>query len=345
MKRTLSSSGEVRRKLDRFRALRNDPATTREFALGIIETEANPELLAAALRSLGENVRPEDGPVLRDLYRYFAESGRKRDAGGQLRAAVLGALWHLRDRDDIPLATTAARTVEQNFQGDGDIIRAAGLALLGVLDPETGTHHALVALGTNDASRMTGEPAMTAIRLLANLGHPEPLALFVAASSEATMPDLLAEAFRGLIGVPAAHLRPLLELYAPDPGSNDRPRPLDDVALLGLCDLLITLELDDTVARALGQFLRSSSLDVYAVLATSIVAGRRPELIALFLESLPTEVGQPRLRIALDALRHAPQTPDVEAATARLIERTTSEPTLADLANTYDEDEETEDED
>ena len=338
MKRTLSSSSEVRRKLDRFRALRNDPATTRDFALGVIESESNPELLAAALRALGENVRPEDGPVLRDLYRHFAESGRKRDAGGQLRAAVLGVLWHLRDRDDIPLAIGAARTVEQNFQGDGDIIRAAGLALLGVLDPEAGTHYALVALGANDASRMTGEPAMTAIRLLANLGHPEPLALFVVASEESTMPDLLAEAFRGLTGVPSAHLRPLIELYSPHPDSDDRPRRLDDVALLGLCDLLIALELDDTVARALRQYLRVSSLDVYAVLATSIVASRRPELIALFLESLPTEVGQPRLKIALDALRLAPQTPEVEAATARLVERTTGEPTLADLAGTFDED-------
>ena len=344
MKRVLSSSAEVRRKLDRFRALRNDPATTREFALDIIESESNPELLASALRALGENVRPEDGPLLRDLYHYFAESGRKRDAGGQLRAAVLGALWHLRDSEDLPLATAAARTVERSFQGDGEMIRAAGLALLGVLDPGPATYLALAALGTLDAAEMSGEPALTAIRLLGNLGHREPLALFVYQSAGATLPDLVAEAFRGLVGVPVTQLHPLIELFdAPPPR---RSRHLEDVAILGLCDLLITLELDPVVRSALNRFLNGSSIDVYAVLATSIVASRRTELINLFLESLATEVSQPRLRIALDALRHAPPSPEVGAMIERLAQREANQPTLSDLAGTFDaEPEESESED
>jgi len=338
VKRVASSSSEVRRKTDRFRALRNDPAGTREFALGIIETEGNPELLATALRALGDNVRQEDGGALRDLYHHFAEAGRKRDAGGQIRAAVLAALWHLHDRDDLDLARAAVRTLERTFQGNGELIRASGLALLGVLDGEAATFAAIHILGTGDAAEMSGEPALTAVRLLANLGEPEPLALFVASSDFGVLADLLAEAFRGLAAVPAAHLHELIRLYLPDSDRRDRPRHLDDVAMLGLCDLLTALELDDVVAEAVRHFLKVSSLDVYAVFATSIVASRRTELIALFLETFTTEPSQPRLRIALDALRHAPQTPEVEAATVRLQERTTQEPTVRDLAGTFDED-------
>ena len=342
VKRVSSSSSEVRRKLDRFRAIRNDKGATREFALGIIESEANPELLAAALRALGENVSHEDGPILRELYHHFADSGRKRDAGGQLRGAILGALWHLRDRDDIPLALEASRHREPSLNGDGELIRAAGLALLGVLDAEVAAYRAIAMLGLNDASPMSGEPALTAARLLANLGQREALAMYALGaapagdvfesirSRRASLPDVTAESLRGLAGVPADRLQPILERFA---------QAEDEVILLGLCDLLVSLDPDPLALELTRQLLRTASEDLYAVLATSIVASRRTELIAIFVESLTAEVRQPRLKIALDALHHAPQTPEVEAAMAQLVARTTTEPTLADLADTFDEDE------
>ncbi len=309
--------------------------------MGIIEAEGNPELLAAALRALGENVRPDDGPILRDLYGYFAESGRKRDAGGQIRAAVLSALWHLRDRDDLPLALEASRYTEPSLNGDGEIIRAAGLALLGVLDAEVATYRAITMLGLNDASPMSGEPALTAARLLANLGHREALAMYVLGSAPAAdvfeslrsrrapLPDVTAEALRGLAGVPADRLQSILGRFA---------MADDEVILLGLCDLLVSLDPDPIALELTAQLLRTASEDLYAVLATSIVASRRQELIGLFLESITAEVRQSKLTIALDALHHAPQTAEVEAAIASLTARTSHEPTLADLADTFDDD-------
>ena len=348
MKRVASSSSEVRRKTDRFRALRNDPSGTREFALGIIETEGNPELLAAALRALGDNVRPEDGVALRDLYHHFAEAGRKRDAGGQIRSAVLAALWHLHDRDDLPLALEASRHIEPSLNGDGEMIRAAGLALLGVLDPEIAAYRAIAMLGLNDASPMSGEPALTAARLLANLRQHEALAMYVLGhapaadvfeslrSRRAPLPDVTAEALRGLSDVPAARLQPILGRFA---------TAEDEVILLGLCDLLVSLDPDPIALDLTEELLRTASEDLYAVLVTSIVASRRPELIALLLASLPREVRRPRLVLALEALHHAPQTPEVAAAMANLRERTTQEPTLADLADTFDDDAEARDED
>lgn len=342
MKRVASSSSETRRKLDRFRALRGGPAATREFALGIIETEANPELLLSALRALGENVRPQDGAVLRDLYHHFAESGRKRDAGVQVRAGVLGALWHLRDRDDLPLALSASRHIEPSLNGNGELIRAAGLALLGALDPEVAAYRAITMLGLGDASPMSGEPALTAARLLAILGQHEALAMYVLSASPAeileslrtrreAIPDVTAEALRGLAGVPAERLQPILERFA---------QAEDEVILLGLCDLLVSLDADPVALDLTRQLLRSASEDLYAVLATSIVASRRPELLSLLLESTESEVRRPRLKTALDALYHAPPTPEVESAMARLTERTSGELTLADLANTFEEDDE-----
>lgn len=340
MKRTSSKPSEVRRKLDRFRALRNDPATARDFALEIIESEANQELLAAALRALGENVRMEDGPALRSLYEYFMADGRKRDAGGQVRMEILQALWHLRDRDDLPRALAATQHVEPSLNGNGELIRAAGLALLGVLDGDAAAYRAIAMLGARDANPMSGEPALTAARLLANLGHQPVLAMVAMSAAPGdgveglmarrrNIPDVTAEALRGLAGVPASHLQPLLERFA----NED-----DEVVLLGLCDLLVGLDADPVALGLTRQLLKSASDDLYAVLATSIVASRRSDLIGILLESLPDEVRQPRLVTALDALRHAPPTPEVERAMAELAERTTREPTLGDLAGTFDED-------
>lgn len=327
--------------MDRFRALRNDPEATREFALGIIESEGNPELLAAALRALGENVRTGDHTALRSVYEHFASDGRRRDAGGAIRVEVLRALWHLRERDDVGLALEASRLMEPGLNGNGELIRAAGLALLGVLDADAAAYRAITILGANDASPMSGEPAITAARLLANLGQQPALAIYVLGASSGggvlealrsrrpSVPDVIAEALRGLTGVPASYLQPILERFSHED---------DEVVLLGLCDLLVSLESDPVALELTAQLLRTATDDLYAVLATSIVASRRQELISLLLEALPAEVRQPRLKTALEALHHAPPTAAVGAAMAELTRRTAHEPTLADLTATFDED-------
>ena len=96
MKRTASAGPLARRRVDRLRALRGDPALLHAFAMEVLADEANPDIVRLALDALGEHVSAADGEVLRGVYAYFDAGRGKKDPGGSARTAVLQALWHLR---------------------------------------------------------------------------------------------------------------------------------------------------------------------------------------------------------------------------------------------------------
>jgi hypothetical protein len=290
-KRKLSSASDARRKVDRLRALRSSPRALHDFAMEILAEEGSPELVKLALESLGEEIRPDDGPILRQIYNDFDVDGVKKDPGGNVRVEVLKALWHLRSGDDLALALRARNTSERTLQANGEMIRAAGLALLGALDPSRGCLEAVLVLGRDDShpltesSHMTGEPALTAVRLLG-------------------------ETLRGLASLAFATLEPILV----DLASRE-----DDGLLVAVCDVLVELLPSPGLAPIVRKLLDSPSRgEVYEFLVSSIVASRRMDLIELVLESLPTEMSQKRLRSALEALRLAPRTPTVESAITEL---------------------------
>jgi len=317
MKRRVSSSSDARRKMDRLRALRGNAGQLHEHALSIIADEGSPELLGRALEALGDNVKDSDGPILRALYADFDQDGARRDPGGTVRVEVLRTLWHLRSREDLALASNAARKVEPSLQGNGEIIRAAGLALLGVLDPEAARFAAIETLGNRDASRFSGEPSITAARLLGNLGDTGSLLLFVLMERHAS-PEVRAEAIRGLGDAPIEQLERLLPELAGEGG---------DVILLGLADLVTALPPGAAVSNVVGQLLRSAAGDeMYGFVVSAIVASRRTELLDVLTETLPAETRRPRLAAALEALALAPQTPSVVAALTELGARLQARP-------------------
>lgn len=313
MKRGVSTSAEVRRKLDRFRALRNDPAARRELAREILDQEANAELLMAALQALGDQVRVEDHGVLCGLYSWLEEDFRRRDPGGMVRVEVLRVLWHLRLRDDLELAEAASTRVERSLNGNGEVIRAAGLALLGVLDPDVAAFRAAAMLARVDANPMNAEPALTAARLLGSLGHSVALAAHVLRPPRSEPSEVTAECIRGLSGLPVRHIQPVLDAFASS---------TDEVVLLGLGDLVVSLEPGEAVSAAVREMLTGADTpEVYGFLVTAIVASRRDDLLAELLGTLPGEVRQARLQLAHEALQLAPPTDEVRAALASLAGR------------------------
>lgn len=310
VKRRSAPSTEVRRKLDRFRALRNDPIAARDFAREILAEEANAELLVAALQALGEGARLDDHGLLHGLYAWLEEDFRRRDPGGLVRLEVLRVLWHLRARDDLEFAEAASTRVERSLNGNGEVIRAAGLALLGVLDPEAAAFRAAAMLARVDAHPMNAEPALTAARLLGSLGHSVALATHVLRPPRSEPPEVTAECIRGLAGLPVRHIQPVLDAFA----SSD-----DEVVLLGLGDLVVSLEPGEAVSAAVrGMLAGAGTPEVYGFLVTAIVASRRDDLVAVLLETLPDEMRQARLGLARDALELAPQTDAVREAVLSL---------------------------
>ena len=316
MKRKTSTGTEARRRVDRLRALRGDPPALREHVLGILADEGSPDLLKLALEALGDQVRAEDGPLLRELYEDFDSA--RRDPGGTVRVEVLKALWHLKDRNDIPLALRARNTSERTLQANGEMIRAAGLALLGALDPEQGAVEAVLVLGRDErdplrsSSEFTGEPALTAVRLLANLDETNALLLY-ALQGQAPTTDVLGEAIRGLVPLGPRVVEPLLEQLA----SSE-----DDGLLMAAFDVLVALPPGQGAERIAAKLLVSPTRgEVYAFLASAIVASRRTDLLDILLASLPNEMSQKRLRAAHEALELAPPSAEVAAALDELSKR------------------------
>ena len=318
VKRTVSSGQEARRRVDRLRALRGDATALRQEAIEIVASEGHPDILRLALEALGGGVRAEDGPALRALYEDFASANGKRDPGGAVRVEVLRVLWHLRSREDIELALRARHTTEGGLQLNGQMVRAAGLALLGVLDPERAAIEALMVLGrdANDPRRghdaLSGEPALTAVRLLGNLGQTNALLLVVLA--RLTPPgDILGEALRGLVPLGATVLGPILE---------DEAASGDAAVMLAAFDVALALPAGEEGARVVRMlFAAPVEPEVYAYGAAALVASRRSDLLEVFLGPLPTELSQARLRAAREALELAAPGPAVSEAIGNLDRR------------------------
>ena len=310
MKRVVAPSSEVRRKLDRFRALRGDDAQLRGLALEILPTEGNPELLAAALRALSAGVRIEDHATLIELYEHLDGDGKRRDVGGTVRVEILRVLWHLRDAEDHGLASHAATTFERSLNGSGEMIRAAGIALLGVLDLQAANMLAAEMLATNDADQFTAQPALTAAGVLAAHGEFVALALYAHSVVGHGYSEVVAECLRSLVSVPASQLTRLLDEFA---------KSGDEVLLLGLCDFIVEHAPDPlTSALALRVFHLREHDEIYAYLATATVASRRDDLLGALLTALKTETDRTLLKIAAQALDLAAPSPAVTETRAAL---------------------------
>ena len=298
-----------------MRALRSDPEAHHGFAIEVLADEANPEIVKLALESIGERVRSSDHAILRDVYDYFDAGGAKKDPGGDVRVAVLKVLWHLRSTSDIALAMRARNTGERTFQGNGEMIRAAGLALLGVLDPLSAATEAVLVLGRdgNDPatapSPMTGEPSLTAVNVLAASGESNTLLLYVL-SGAAPTPEVTGAALKGLTGIDGSVLRPILQSLA---------KSEDDGVLMAVCDAVLSMQPDPALGTIVLSLLNSPTRsELYEFIASSIVASRREELIEALIESLPKEMSRKRLAAAKNALELAPRTAAVEGALAEL---------------------------
>ena len=311
MKRKASAANEARRRLDRLRALRGHEGL-HDFVIEVLTDEGNPEIVLRALEALRDVVRPSDRLVLLDLYAYFDENGPKRDPSGPVRVEALRSLWHARSREDVEFAKRAARKFEPGLNGNGEMIRAAGLALLGAIDQDAGAFEAARVLGTRDASRFSGEPSTTAIRLLASLGQSA-MVLMYALDPPAGAPDLRAEAIRSLGGVPIEFLTDFLVGVA---------EIEDETVLVALADLAIDLPPAPQVSELVSTLLTTAPRgELYEFLASSVVASRRQDLIDVLVAALPGEMSQKRLRAAHEALQLAPPTDGTVAAIKELESR------------------------
>jgi hypothetical protein len=118
---------------------------------------------------------------------------------------------------------------------------------------------------------MSGEPAVTAARLLAMRDQLLPLYGLVAGGG--STPEVRAECLRGLTGLPVSLVTRLLEQY------HDEK---DNTVMVGIFDLLLGHVSRAEFAGFIASYLdRTQSIDLYRFVVNSIVASRDPALTAL----------------------------------------------------------------
>jgi hypothetical protein len=157
--------------LHQLRSLANQLREQAHYALEVLERERGTQIASEALATLTNTPVQQGRPLLRQLYEYYDDAGVKRDPGGDLRIALVGALLPLAESQDQALAERVVSTYEflpPNREECTSALRAAGLVLLNNLDPVLTSFHCTSLLVDRYTTRMSGEPAVSAVRLLAN---------------------------------------------------------------------------------------------------------------------------------------------------------------------------------
>jgi hypothetical protein len=300
--------------LRRLRDLAPDPPAQRVFALDLLEPGVGPALAGPALRVLDSTTDPAARPVLLRLYAHYAADGVRRDPGTSLRVALLRALRPLLGYPDLPLLETAVATYEflpPTRAEAAHELRALAL-LLHDLDPARALWDAVRLLADPHTSFMSGEPGVTAARLLGAEEQWLPLYYYVV-HQQPGVSEVRSECLRRLARLPVALLPAVLAQYADSE---------DEIVLAGLYDLLLTHPTHAEHYPRLLAFLRATHFyDVYRYLVASIVADHKADLLPPLLDIAAAERDPRKVEILRAALDLIGSDPDVQPVILALEKR------------------------
>ncbi len=252
--------------------------------------DRTPERERKALEVLTGDSRESLRAAFHRHYRHHQALPRRRDPGAHVRAAILRALRPAAGPDDVPLLEEALFTYElPPTEG----LRGAALVALSEVDPLRAAYHAARLLGDEHTSRMSGEPAVTAARVLASQGQTLPLYAQVLDPAGAPS-EVISECLRNLTGLPASLLPTLVSRYI---------ESRDEFVLVGLFDLIAGHQSAPEYADTLADFLRDTRLhDAYRYLVTMIVASRHPALLPVVLAAARRERDPLKVKALQEAL-------------------------------------------
>jgi hypothetical protein len=260
--------------LQQLRDLAGQPEEQAQLAITLLEPKLGAEVILAALQALCEDPPlAARSPLLR-LYAYYEEQGLRRDPAANLRASVLRVLRPLVLPEDTPLLAQATETYvfpPPTFQEEGALLRSAALNALSDVDETLARYHAVRLLANEHTDPMSGEPALSAARLLAVYGEITPLYFYVVQDNARTLPEVLSARY---------HTTP------------------EDGVLAGLFDLLLLHREGPYELDFLRTFLRTTErFDAYRYVTTVMLTAGRPVLLDELLTAARAEQHPDRLVI------------------------------------------------
>jgi hypothetical protein len=289
----MSTAARAASRLSDLRQLGDRPGEQASYAAQLLTTERNTDLQLAALRILTDRPDPAWRPALLQCYGQLQANAARRDQGGTVRAAILRALTPVARLEDTPLLEQAATTYEFLFGEAAGPLRAAALLALDEVEPRLAGFHAVRLLTDQHTSIMSGEPAVTAAKVLAARGQALPLYAYVV-QSDPPLGDVAAECLRGLSSLPASLLPGLIARYR---------ESTDELLLLGVFDLLLAHEARVIYHPFMLEFLSETRLfTLYRSLIATLVVTRDEDLIAALTSMAETETDPRKLDVLREAL-------------------------------------------
>ena len=283
--------------LQQLQSLAADPDAQAAYAVSLVNRKQPRNVQQMALRVLAKNPTLAARPILLDHYGWFMGDGPKRDPGAYVRGAVLAALRPIAHPDDLALAVQAVLTYEflpPGFKEEGGLLRAGGLLIVADLDDRIARFLAARLLGDEFNDPMSGEPGLTAIRVLASLDETLPLYQYAVGNATGKLPELVSECLRSLTSLPVLLVPPLVERFAAD---------ANPAIKIGLWDLLIQHQAGPqelpVLARALA---RERDLDILRYLAIGMLTTHHTALIDLVRQQARREKERHRVAVLREVL-------------------------------------------
>jgi hypothetical protein len=302
--------------LQTLRSLADQPAAQKEYAVTLLSERLGNEVILSALQALGQSPPATARPGLIALYQVYEQKGTRRDPAANLRAQILRVLRPLVQPEDVPLLLQAIETYvfpPPARLEEGAALRSAALNALAEVDETLSRYHAVRLLADKYTDPMSGEPALTAARLLAAYEESTVLYFYVMQELAQPVPEVLSEALRGLTRLPEACLPRVIERYEGSPHA---------VVLVGLFDLLLQHRSGPYGWDFIRTFLRSTQqVDAYQYLVTILLTQGREQGLTVLLEAIATEFDPARLTILELVLPLFATLPAIQAALQQVQER------------------------
>lgn len=301
-------------KLEKLKSLSDDFSEQQKYALEIVKSEHNRQLIEAALQVLEKNLS-SDLPLRASLlpaYEYYAKAGPKSDEGGHIRTKILKLLQDFLLPDDEPLLERAVNTYEFDPFSRAELLsalRAEALIGLNSLDDRLAIYHAVRLLHDKYNSPMSGQPGIAAAQVLASINQFVCLYQYVV-REEVKSPEVTAECLRQLIHLPLSLVEGLIEQYR-----NSQ----NDIVLVGLFDLLLNHDSAENFTSVITEFMMATKHDeVYSYIALTIIARHNKKLIDILLQVGAIERNKLKARILVEALSLSPK---LDASAEAIIKR------------------------
>jgi hypothetical protein len=300
-----------------------DAKSQAEVAGRLLDPKQRRDTLMAYLKALEKEPTPSARRSLVQLYEHYAANGPKRDPGAYMRRAVVDALRPIAGAEEMPLLVRAVQTFERlppGFREEAGLLRAGAIVALSEIDGVLAGFHAAWLLLDQHIEPMSGEPAVTAARVLANLSAWLPLYMVASHGGEEdapvaspqsgtrghtpsrrndnTAPDIappevVAECLRSLNSIPAELVPGLVRRHGQSPHV---------IVRVGLFDLLIGHRAGPLEIGYLEASLADlDDADAYRYLVMALLTSRNDQLVELVRSTARLEARRDRVAVLREA--------------------------------------------